>query len=117
LFVPPDPCPSCGPGYGIGAAIIYGLIFFAVWCAAMLTAGFVVGRSGDDSWLAFRPILVAVASLAMTFSFIVTFASQARSLLDAVSVFLGLAIWTLIPTSLGFGVGRLTRARPESHPG
>ncbi len=110
-----DPCTETWCGYGIGAAIFYGIIFIAVWCAGMLIAGFLVGHSSRDSWLAFRAILVAVASLALTVSVVVTSASTtSESFLDTVFMVLGLAIAPLIPVGLGFIVGASVKKTPES---
>lgn len=111
-----DPrCPSCDVGYGIGMAIIIGVILFGVWLVVMLAAGFVVGRSSADSWLALQAILAVVASVALTMSIIGTTTSpDPTSLLDVASIFLAFAAWTLVPTVLGYGVGRSLRPSRQS---
>lgn len=113
-----DPCTETWCGYGIGATIIYGIVFLAAWCVAMLGAGFLIGRTSRDSRLALRAILVALAGLALTVTVALTSLSATSiSLLDAVVVALGYAIGPLIPMGLGFIVGRSARPAPTASAG
>lgn len=109
-------CTNCGGGgCGVGAAIVYGIMFVAAWFAIMLIAGFVVGRSSRDSRLALRAVLVAVASLPLTVVIVYTaFSSMSESLLDIVFAFFALAIVPLISVGLGFVVGRSVKNTPKS---
>jgi len=115
LFVPPsEPCTATWCGYGIGQAIILGVALLAVWCTGMLIAGAAVAWQTRDPKLAFRAILVALASLALLVTIVATTSSPtSESLLDIVSIFLATGITFMIPNLLGFGVGRLGRPRPE----
>jgi FtsH-binding integral membrane protein len=109
-----DPCTGTSCGYGIGVALVYGILFVAVWCAVMLMTGFIVGRSSRGTGLAFRAILVAVVGLALTVSILyMTYSTTSESFLDTVFMFLGLAIGPLIPVGLGFLVGRSVRGTPD----
>ena len=110
-------CSNCGGGggYGIGAAIVYGIMFVAAWFAIMLIAGFVVGRSSRDSRLALRAVLVAVASLPLTVVIVYTaFSSMSESVLDIVFAFFAIAVVPLISVGLGFVVGRSVKNTPKS---
>jgi hypothetical protein len=106
---------NCGASYGVGAAIVYGVIYLAVWCAVMLIAGFVVGRSSRDSRLAFRGVLVAVVSLPLTVVIVyASYSPTSESLLDIVFAFFVFAVVPLISVGLGFIVGRAITKTPES---
>jgi hypothetical protein len=106
---PSDPCTgaSCGPGYGIVAAIIRGLLISAGY---MLIVGFVVGLSSRDSRLAWRAVLVALVILWVAAS-VVSAATRptlgARELVDDLAGYGVFAVVLLIPIGLGFRVGRL----------
>jgi hypothetical protein len=110
-----SPCTGeCGTAR-LASAFLKGIALLVVWCVVMLFSGFGVGRSSRDSSLAFRAVLVAVVSLALSVSIGYTLVSTtSESLLDTVFVFLGLAIVPLVPVALGFGVGRMVR---RSHDG
>jgi hypothetical protein len=87
--------------------IILGTLFLAV---GLLMTGFVVGLTSRDRNLALGAVLAGAIVLTLPIALI---SPSSPSVVDRLTTIGGLIVLQLIPIGLGFGVGRLAKARAE----
>jgi hypothetical protein len=104
-----------GPGRGAESSpvgnlpgVIQGTLYLAV---GLLFTGFVVGLSSSERNLALGAVLAA--AILLTLPFALNPSPSSGSLVDRLVLIGGLAILQLLPILLGFGVGRVVKARAE----
>jgi hypothetical protein len=101
----------CGSGILLSA-----LAYFVVIPVGLFATGIVVAISSRDSWLAVRAIPIGVAVLALVALIVVGTIGRpsgldARKFIDDLIASGFVAVVLLIPTWIGFGVGRLIQGR------